>query len=127
MKNKWTWTSGEPFDIWPNGLFETEQEAIDDAVKRGYTEIYVGEAEEIGFPSIDADTIIDHLCCQMDDEAGEAADDFLRFVGKEAKEELENYVNAIIMTWAIKNNYDDEYFTVPEYKRLSLKAGESNA
>lgn len=66
----WTWNKRND-DNWSHDLFDTKEDAIDDAKNYNYADFYVGEAEIIPLRTdVDSDRIMEELNELYHDESG---------------------------------------------------------
>jgi hypothetical protein len=94
------------YDCWSNNdeNFHSDIELVVDQLNVGDI-IYEGVMVPPDVSKwIDADSVIDDIKCQADDECGEYAEDFLSNVSNEAKQEL----GKLIADWV--NKHDKPHF-----------------
>lgn len=57
----WTWNRERDY-YWGNGMFDTKEEAVQEAKNSGYTDFYIGECETIPLRvDVDPDRILEEL------------------------------------------------------------------
>lgn len=105
------------------GDFDSIEDAFADAIDQAKLEnedldedekietVYAGRVMEF-VPRIDAGSIIELLQEKADDEAGEAACDYLEGVSKEEVELLEEMLTETFNQWADKTNNRPNFYTV---------------
>lgn len=109
-----TWEKGNCLVTEAYGIYNSEKDAISDAMKMyeyyGYefTHLYVGQVEYFA-PQVDADFILDDLAARAYDN-GYKYDDYLKNVKNEHIRELDEILTKAYLTWEKKH---------PEYRNNS--------
>lgn len=112
------WTTSLDGELYRGGYFDTKEEAIADMnndLPEGTT-FWVGQVKEVVLGHlISADTLIEDMQCQADDAAGEAAEDFLRFMKKGDIDEL----NDLLIKWFTDKGYTPDFYGIDNSEKLS--------
>lgn len=109
-----TWEKGNCLVTEAYGIYNSEKDAISDAMKMyeyyGYefTHLYVGQVEYF-VPQVDADLILDDLAARAYDN-GYKYDDYLKNVKSDHIRELDEILTKAYLTWEKKH---------PEYRNNS--------
>lgn len=81
-----------------------DSEVFGERIESGVSSFYVGKVGK-SEPSLFADDIIDDLISDAEKMYGDTADNFLEYVSKQDKEELEVEVNKVIREWIDNHNF----------------------
>jgi len=73
--------------------------------------VWTGEMVEPALAP-NAECLIEQMANDATDDGGDAADDYLSHIPKEAKEELQSELQALWDRWEAKHNLDPDWFTV---------------
>lgn len=134
MENeKWMYQIGKS-DIWTSSeRFETKEEAIEagreEAIaenkfcseKNQYEKFYVGQIEKCNvLYGVDVDSILGNIVENVCDEAGEAAEDYLRDVTREHMTELEEKLNDVLFAWMDEHRYKPNFFKIVNEETIVL-------
>lgn len=95
------------------GEFDTREEAIEDARYCGVVkgdQLETGRYNRIMF-TIDVNDVIESLNEHACAEAGEVAEDFLQYVPKSQRDELEDTLNSCLNVWLMKHEHDQVIFS----------------
>lgn len=117
IDKKWTFDEDNGSDIWrANDYFDTKEEAIEAAkkyaIKEGLNSFRIGQCFEVGAVGVDVDFILDNIADNVQSEVGEVAEDYLQYVDKAVKEELEEQLNDVLFAWMKKYKYEPSFFTI---------------
>lgn len=124
---KWTYEFNLKTDIWRQGLFDTKEEAIEEAKSElkyyDYSDgtIRIGECKEVLNYGIDVDSVLEDISESVYSEVGEAAEDYLRYVNKNEKEELNDKLNEVFFEWQEKYGHKPEYYTIENEEFINIK------
>lgn len=94
-----------------HGEFKTRDDAIHEARALDHDTFFTAECIPY-VPFISVDDIFDQLACQASDHAGEAGEEWLSFIPKEEKNELENSLNRVFKKWMKKTNNEPHFYRV---------------
>lgn len=122
IKKEWTYEKSNS-DLWTTDIwFFTKEEAIRAgkimAKSEGLITFEVGQKEEVGYPVIDVDQVIEHLAEQIYNEVGEAAEDYLDDVSKEHEEELEEGLNEVLYNWIQRYGYEPNCYRITSIETI---------
>lgn len=81
-----------------------DSEVFGERIESGVSSFYVGKVGK-SEPGLFADDIIDDLISDAEKMYGDTADNFLEYVSKQDKEELEVEVNKVIREWIDNHNF----------------------
>lgn len=81
-----------------------DSEVFGERIESGVSSFYVGKVGR-NEPGLFADDIIDDLISDAEKMYGDTADNFLEYVSKQDKEELEVEVNKVIREWIDNHNF----------------------
>lgn len=81
-----------------------DSEVFGERIESGVSSFYVGKVGK-SEPALFADDIIDDLISDAEKMYGDTADNFLEYVSKQDKEELEVEVNKVIQEWIDNHNF----------------------
>lgn len=81
-----------------------DSEVFGERIEPGVSSFYVGKVGK-SEPALFADDIIDDLISDAEKMYGDTADNFLEYVSKQDKEELEVEVNKVIREWIDNHNF----------------------
>lgn len=117
INEKWTFDEDNGCGIWrANGCFDTKEQAIEAAkeyaIKEGLSSFRIGQCFEVEAVGVDVDFILDNIADNMQSEVGEAAEDYLQYVDKADKEELEEKLNEVLFEWMKEHKYEPSYFRI---------------
>jgi len=111
---KWcTSSDGEHYD---SECFETKEEAIADR-KNGYggDPFYVGQVRKIYTTQLfDVDWMLDSMSERAQEEAGDAAEDYLCVLTKEQKEDLEKTIE----NWFKNNGLEPTFWGIENEEKI---------
>lgn len=130
MKNNHKWTTcrdsiGERFD---GDIFDTKEEAIADLKKEIEAGLYEGVKKQgyfwvgqiLSYSShqfMNAEDILQNAADYALDEAGEFAEDWLSFISKEQKEELDK----LLAEWVEKNVGEPNFFQIINSEKVIVE------
>ena len=113
----YTWNENEKDELWMNGLFDTEEECIKDAIgcgmKIGNT-ICIGTAVKYE-PYVDVDGLLEHMEYYASDACGEAADDWDISTRKGRESEYDELCEKVS---AAVNEYLKKIGMVPDFYNI---------
>lgn len=113
IKRGWTWKYSER-EIWNQEVFETREEAINDAKlyarNEGLGEFLIGRARLDSIPMIDADYLLEILEEQYQEEAGMCAGDYILF--DKPTGGLEERLNKVFLEWCKENNIKPKTYSL---------------
>ncbi|WEG18591.1 hypothetical protein PQ478_08915 [Alkalihalophilus pseudofirmus] len=118
---KWCYSfNGENFE----GVFDYKEGAINEA-KCNISEddgsvIYIGQVKDISF-GVPIDWLLDQLREEAYEQAGEVSQDFMMYVNKEHRYELENQLNNVLHDWMKKYNYEPNFWTVENIEEFNRR------
>ncbi|MBA4187564.1 MAG: hypothetical protein C0467_06050 [Planctomycetaceae bacterium] len=106
-----------------HGSFDSVEEALDEG-RSSYPDrtIYVGEAAEVYVHGPDADDVTERLVSSVYDQVGEYAESFLDDVTKEAREELDTALTAVVSAWLTKHCLWPTCYTIVKVKEFPAEA-----
>lgn len=84
--------------------------------------VYIGRAYKF-VPKVDAWSIIEKLQEDADDEAYEAADDYLRYVSDAEARKLGRMLTETFNKWAKETNNEPNFFVVKDVVEYNLEEG----
>lgn len=113
---KWTYDIDINRDIWRGEVCNSREEAIKEATEEarieGIKNFKIGICEEVFNYGIEAEGVLERIGEIVYDEVGEVAEDYLRYVSKEHKEELQDKLNEVFYAWQEKYNYKPNFYTI---------------
>ena len=86
--------------------------------------VYIGRVYKF-VPEIDAWSIIEKLQADADDEAYEAAEDYLRDVSDDDENKLEAMLTETFNKWARETGNEPNFLVVKDVKEYSLEEGKN--
>ena len=89
---------------------------------RDATTVYIGRVYKF-VPVVDPWNIIENLQCDADDEAYEAAEDYLRYVSDDEANKLGQMLTEAFNKWAKETGNEPNFFVVKDVKEYSLEDG----
>lgn len=130
LNGKWSYNF-EQAGTWDNDTFDTYEDAVDAGSKQvnleGKDVLYIGQIEYITLSdnAIDADSILEDLSCNLDDNYPsdyEHGDIWYNNITKEERELLEKMLNKTFSKWIEKtNNYPASYTIKDVNKAVYVK------
>ena len=124
MKKKYVWTRSIRDDIWHGGLCDSIKNCIAEAKCEGYQDtdtIALGYAIPYEVNHIDGDYIIEYLQENAYDEIGEVSEDWLDYITREQREDLENRLLKVILEWLKDCKEEPNFYTVEPFDELMIK------
>jgi hypothetical protein len=120
--NKWTYSLDE--ENFSNcDYFDTKEEAIEAgkeyAIDCEENYIYIGKCKEY-IPWIDVERIIEQVGDTAYDNLGEAAEDYLCDVSKDAEKELEKKITEVFFEWLNKYNLNPNFYSVVNIQKINI-------
>lgn len=116
MENKYGYCTNN--DGIYSGDFDTREAALQEARDCGVAKgeyIETGRYKRIMF-TIDVNDIIESLNDHACSEAGEVAEDFLHYVPKSQRDELEDDLNSVLNVWMMRHEHDQIIYSVIDIK-----------
>ena len=102
-----------------SGDFDSREEALYEG-RALYPGVDIFTAECVPFvASLDAHWIIDQLNCEATDHAGEAGEEWLSFVPKSERQELEKELNKALNKWMKKTKNEPHFYGVGTVEKHS--------
>lgn len=118
MGKKWTYELNVTSDIWRGGLCDSRKEAIKEGTKEALEDdikkFKIGICSEVFNHGIDADDALERIADIMYQEVGEVAEDYLDYVTREHKEELQDKLNKVFYEWQEKYKYKPSFYTIED-------------
>jgi hypothetical protein len=108
---------GDTFDSIEEALHDAKIQAsfFDEPIKT----VYIGEIWEFE-PIVDADSVIERIQNDAEDEAGECVDDYLEDVRIADELKLQEMLTETFNKWAKETGNEPKFFTVKEVQEYSL-------
>ncbi len=116
MSDKWAYSYNEQ-DY--HGTFDSPEEATSEALD-GYEEAWIGRCVYPESPEdyVDADLVLEHICCQ-DEFSTEYAEDWPDATSDQ-RDELTGSLRTVIRDWIKKHDLKPLFFTVEDVRRVSV-------
>lgn len=125
MSKKWTYELDINRDIWRGGVFNSREEAIEEATKEALIDdiekFKIGVIKDVPNFGVDVDTVIEDIQNAMYDEIGEVAEDYLDDVSKGHLLELEEQLNEVFYKWQEKYNYKPTFYSIISEEMIEIK------
>ena len=114
--------------------YDSVEEALADAKVEAAQEYPAGEIDKvyIGYvyefkPTVRAGFVIEEMQNDADDEADEAAEDYLQYVSDDEANKLGKMLTETFNKWAKETNNDPNFFVVKDVVEYSLEEGENDS
>lgn len=124
-KEKWSYELDINSDIWGCGVFNSREEAIEEATKEALIDdikrFKIGQCKEVFNYGIDADEVLERIAEETYEDVGEVAEDYLDDVTREHKEELQDKLNEVFYEWQEKYNYKPYFYTIVDEEIIEVK------
>ena len=125
MSEKWSYELDINSDIWRGGVFNSREEAVEEATKEALIDdikrFKIGQCKEAFNYGIDVEDALERINAIMYDEVGEVAEDYLYDVSKDQKEELEENLNEVFYAWQEKYNYKPYFYTISDEEIIEVE------
>lgn len=125
MSEKWSYELDINSDIWRGGVFNSREEAVEEATKEALIDdikrFKIGQCKEAFNYGIDVEDALERINAIMYDEVGEVAEDYLYDVSKDHKEELEEKLNEVFYAWQEKYNYKPYFYTISDEEIIEVE------
>lgn len=118
-KEEYSWSKNADDEIWTNGIFDSIEECIKDAVESG---VKPGEKIAVGIcerytPHVDVGTLLDRAAEDAYEECGEVAEDWPEFIsrtGYKDEDKLQEEMNKVFIKWLKETGqYPSFYHILP--------------
>lgn len=110
------------YDSIEEALAAAKIDAKNDDEFKDVKTVYIGRAYKF-VPKVDAWSIIEKLQEDADDEAYEAADDYLRYVSDAEARKLGRMLTETFNKWAKETNNEPNFFVVKDVVEYNLEEG----
>ena len=126
--DKFSYSFYEDFDY--SGEYDSVEEALaaaradaknDDEFKNAKT-VYIGRVYRF-VPEIEPWNVIERLQDDADDEADEAAEDYLHYVSDDEANKLGQMLTETFSKWARETGNEPNFFVIKDVKEYSLEDG----
>lgn len=124
MKERYSWSRHSDDDIWYGGPCDTIRECIEEAKAEDYQDtdtFAIGYAKPYEINYIDGDLIIEFLQQAAYDELGEVAEDWLDYITKEQREDLNNRLLKVVLEWIKDCNEQPSFFRIEPFDELTIQ------
>ena len=125
MSKKWTYELDINSDIWRGGVFNSREEAIEEATKEALIDdiekFKIGVTKDAPNFGVDVDTVIVDIQNAMYAEVGEVAEDYLDDVNTKHLLELEEQLNEVFYKWQEKYNYKPTFYSIISEEIVNIK------
>lgn len=127
---QWSYTFDEEGQTWNGGIFDTKEEALQEALKeaKGYNKkkVTIGKCVLVDKIGIDIDFVLEDISNTMQDNYGEVAEDYLNNVLKEHKLEVEKELNEVFFKWLDKYNYEPNFYNIEDTEIIEIENTKEN-
>lgn len=110
------WCTSKDGEHYNSEVFDTREEAIKDGLKGyGGGDFWVGQIAKISiYQLFDVQCVIDSMQEQASELAGDAAEDYLTFMKKKDRKELE----VTITRWFKKHDYEPDFYGIENIEEV---------
>ena len=112
------------YDSVEEALEAAKADAKNDEEFRDATTVYIGRVYKF-VPIVDPWNIIENLQCDADDEAYEAAEDYLQYVSDDEATKLGQMLTEAFNKWAKETGNEPNFFVVKDVVEYSLEEGKN--
>lgn len=124
MNKKIVWSKRSDDEIWRGGPCDSVRECIEEAEREGYQEtdtLALGYAVPYEVNYVNSDMIIEYLQQDAYDEVGDVSDDWLDYIVREQREDLEDRVLKVVKEWLKDCREEPTFYKVEVFDELTLK------
>lgn len=121
MKKRYAWSRRSNDEIWCGGICDSINECIDEAIADETDTIALGYAKPYEVEYIDGDLIIEWLQEQAYDEFGEVTEDWLDYITKEQREDLNNRLLKVVLEWLKDCKEQPTFYRVEPFDELTIQ------
>lgn len=124
MNKKYAWSRNIDDEIWRGGPCDSVKECAEEAKSEGYNDtdtFAIGYVEPYQVKYVNSDQIIEYLQQDAFDEVGETAEDWLNYITKEQREDLESRVTKVVLQWLKDCKEEPTFYKVLPFDDLSLQ------
>lgn len=130
---KYTWNFNEDAEIWDNGMHDTIEECIRNAMQEveetDWAEeeqdppvtVFIGECDPF-VPHVDGETVLDMIEEQASEFCGEYGDEWDAYDRKKRDEldELDTQLTAVVVDWMKKHGYSPDFYAIEDITEHTL-------